>query len=79
MELDETQVSRFRSGATSKPKFSLEIRPLYCGRLRTPSATYDGTYLEEIQLTIYSWYYSACFFRQEDIFRTKATTQGLFN
>jgi len=33
MELDEISVWSFKSGAESKPKFSLEIRPLNFGRL----------------------------------------------
>jgi hypothetical protein len=79
MELDETRVSCFRSGAESKSTFSLEIRPLYFGILERGYNVPPKTYLEEIQLTIYSRYYSACFSRREDISRTEATTHGLFN
>jgi hypothetical protein len=38
MELDETLLSCFQSGAEDKPTFSLEVRQLYCGgHLRNPA------------------------------------------
>jgi hypothetical protein len=54
MEVNETQVSCFKSGAASKTKASLEIRPIIFGVFERGYNVPRKTYLEEIQLTIYS-------------------------
>jgi hypothetical protein len=67
MELDEIEVSCFRIGAESKQMFSLEIWRLILAVFEHGYNVPWNTYLEEIQITIYSCYYLACFSHREGI------------